>query len=178
MTQTLDIAVEMTADSFHKFAVFDFFRHKKAWHRPVLFAAILLVFAGICLSQVGRREGAGLLAAVLTVVAVGLPAAWFGSFFHNLKTQIRKMGLPRPFYRLELDDTGFRIWMAGEQDKPEPTRRCAWQDLHRAYRTPDAIYLYAQPGEAYLVCSGLDAAWALLEQKLQPEQRKDCRTRA
>ena len=175
MTQTLDIAVEMTADSFHKFAVFDFLHHKKAWHRPLLFAAILLVSAGICLSQTGRREGAALLAIVLAVVAVGLPAAWFWNFFHNLKTQIRKMGLPRPFYRLELGDAGLSIWMAGEQDKAAPSRHCAWQDLHLAYRTQDAIYLYVQKNQAYLVHSNLDAAWELLEKKLAPEQQKDCR---
>ena len=154
MTQTLDIAVEMTADSFHKFAVFDFLHHKKAWHRPLLFAAILLVSAGICLSQVGRRDGAALLAIVLAVVAVGLP---------------------RPFSRLELGDAGLSIWMAGEQDKAAPSRHCAWQDLHLAYRTQDAVYLYVQQNQAYLVCSNLDAAWELLEKKLAPEQQKDCR---
>lgn len=46
--------------------------------------------------QVGQREGAALLTVVLAAVALGLPAVWFWSFFHNLKNQIRKLGLPAP----------------------------------------------------------------------------------
>ena len=46
------------------------------------------------------------------------------------------MGLPRPFYRLLLDDEGLSVWMAGEQDKPEASRKYAWHDMHLAYRTP------------------------------------------
>ena len=95
-----------------------------------------------------------------------MPAVWFWTFFHNLKNQIRKLGLPRPFYRLELDDEGLKVWMAGEQDKPEPTHSYPWQNLHIAYRTPDAIYLYVQQNQAYLVNTELDAVWGFLTGKL------------
>lgn len=175
MTQSLSISVEMDAESFHKFAVFDLFRHKKAWQRPLLFAVILLAAAGICLSQVGKRDGAALLTVVLAVVALGLPAAWFGMFFRNLKTQIRKMGLPRSFYRLELGDTVLDVWMAGGQDKTKPSHQYPWRDLHMAYRTADAVYLYVQQNQAYLINENEDAVWAFLNDHLPADHLRDLR---
>ena len=103
MTQNVCVSVQMDEKSFHDFASFDLLRHNKGWQRPAVFTAILLVCAGICLSQIGKREGAGLLTAVLAIVAIGLPAVYFGTFFANLSKQIKKLGLPRPFYRLEQD---------------------------------------------------------------------------
>lgn len=73
--------------------------------------------------QVGQKDGAALLTVVLAVVALGVPAVYFWTFFHSLSLQIKKMGLPRPFYRLLLDDDGLSVWMAGEQDKPEASRQ-------------------------------------------------------
>ena len=136
MSQPINVSITMDAASFHKFRSFDLFRHQKRWRRPLAFTAILLVFSCICLSQVGVREGAALLAVVLAVVALGLPAVYFYTFFRDLRTTIKKLGLPRPFYRLRFDDTGLAVWMAGEQDRPEPSHQYPWQDLHIAYRTP------------------------------------------
>ncbi len=121
MSQPISVSVQMDAASFHDFAAFDLLRHRKAWHRPLAFTAILLVSAGFCLSQVGQKDGAALLTVVLAVVALGVPAVYFWTFFHSLSLQIKKMGLPRPFYRLLLDDDGLSVWMAGEQDKPTKT---------------------------------------------------------
>lgn len=39
------------------------------------------------------------------------------------------MHLPRAFYRVELADTGIAVWMYGQQDKPEPTNRHAWDNF-------------------------------------------------
>ena len=138
MSQPISVSVQMDAASFHDFAAFDLLRHHKAWHRPLVFTAILLVSAGVCLSQVGQKDGAALLTVLLAVVALGVPAVYFWTFFHSLRLQIKKMGLPRPFYRLLLDDDGLSVWMAGEQDKPEASRKYAWHDMHLAYRTPFA----------------------------------------
>ena len=85
------------------------------------------------------------------------------------------MGLPRPFYRLQLDDEGLSVWMAGEQDKPEASRKYAWHDMHLAYRTPNAIYLYVQQNQAYLLNDSLDAAWSLLQAFLPAERLHDMR---
>ena len=175
MTQHVCVSVQMDEQSFHDFASFDLLRHNKGWQRPAVFTAILLVCAGICLSQIGKREGAGLLTAVLAIVAIGLPAVYFGTFFSNLSKQIKKLGLPRPFYRLELDAAGLSVWMAGEQDKPEASRKYAWHDMHLAYRTPNAIYLYVQQNQAYLLNDSLDAAWSLLQASLPAERLHDMR---
>ena len=54
MSQPISVSVQMDAASFHDFAAFDLLRHRKAWHRPLAFPAILLASAGVCLSQVGQ----------------------------------------------------------------------------------------------------------------------------
>ena len=175
MSQPISVFVQMDAASFHDFAAFDLLRHHKAWHRPLVFTAILLVSAGVCLSQVGQKDGAALLTVLLAVVALGVPAVYFWTFFHSLSLQIKKMGLPRPFYRLELSNAGLDVWMAGEQDKPEPSRHYDWQSIHLAYRTPDAIYLYVQQNQAYLLNTELDAAWTCLQAQLSQERLRDFR---
>ena len=71
-SQPISVSVQMDAASFHDFAAFDLLRHRKAWHRPLVFTAILLVSAGFCLSQVGQKDGAALLTVVLAVVALGV----------------------------------------------------------------------------------------------------------
>ena len=167
MSQPISVSITMDAASFHKFRSFDLFRHQKRWRRPLAFTAILLVFSCICLSQVGVREGAALLTVVLAVVALGLPAVYFYTFFRDLRTTIKKLGLPRPFYRLRFDDTGLAVWMAGEQDP--------WQDLHIAYRTPDAVYLYVQQTQAYLVNDSQDAVWTFLSSTLPAARLRDLR---
>ena len=65
MSQPISVSVQMDAASFHDFAAFDLLRHRKAWHRPLAFTAILLVSACVCLSQVGQKDGAALLTVVL-----------------------------------------------------------------------------------------------------------------
>lgn len=65
MSQPISVSVQMDAASFHDFAAFDLLRHRKAWHRPLAFTAILLASAGVCLSQVGQKDGAALLTVVL-----------------------------------------------------------------------------------------------------------------
>ena len=154
MTQNICVSVQMDEKSFHDFASFDLLRHNKGWQRPAVFTAILLVCAGICLSQIGKREGAGLLTAVLAIVAIGLP---------------------RPFYRLELDAAGLSVWMAGEQNKTEPTNRYTWNTVYCAYRTKEAVYIYVQKNQAYLLNESMDAAWSLLGSALPAASLHDCR---
>ncbi len=177
MSQPISVSVQMDATSFHDFASFDLLRHHKRWRRPVLFTVILLASAGICLSQVGQREGAVLLTVVLAIVALGVPAVYFWTFFHNLSIQIKKMGLsqPKPFYRLLLNDEGLSVWMAGEQDKPEPTHQYPWQSIYIVYRVPGAIYIYVQQNQAYLLNESTDAAWTYMTEKLPADRLRDCR---
>ena len=116
-----------------------------------------------------------LLTAVLAIVAIGLPAVYFGTFFANLSKQIKKLGLPRPFYRLELDAAGLSVWMAGEQNKTEPTNRYTWNTVYCAYRTKEAVYIYVQKNQAYLLNESMDAAWSLLSSVLPAASLHDCR---
>ena len=113
MSQTISVSTTMGEQGFRDFAVFDAFHHRKAWLRPAVFAAIMLAFAAVCLSQLGKRPGAGLLAAVLAIVGIGLPVSYFYSFFHSVSKQIRQMHLPRAFYRVELADTGIAVAAPG-----------------------------------------------------------------
>ena len=133
----------------------------------------MLAFAGVCLSQIGKRPGAALLTVVLALVGIGLPASYFGAYFYSLAQQVKKMHFPRPFYRLELADDAFSIWMVGSQDKAEPTERHAWDGIHCAYRTQNAVYIYGEPGKAYRMIDRLDAAWKFLSQKLPAEKLHD-----
>ena len=114
MTQPIRISVTMDSDTFKSFVSFDLFHHRKAWRRPAVFTTILLVSALVCLTQMGSVSDAWKLSLVLAVIALGLPLVYFGTFSRNLKGSIKKMGLtePKPFYSLQLDDSGFSIWMA------------------------------------------------------------------
>ena len=102
-------------------------------------------------------------------------ALYFGTFFSNLSKQIKKLGLPRPFYRLELDAAGLSVWMAGEQNKTEPTNRYTWNTVYCAYRTKEAVYIYVQKNQAYLLNESMDAAWSLLGSALPAASLHDCR---
>ena len=175
MSQTISVSTNMDAQGFRDFAVFDVFHHRKSWVRPAVFAVIMLAFAGICLSQVGKRPGAGLLSAVLAIVGIGLPAAYFGSYFYSLNNQVKKMGFPRPFYRTELSQTDFAIWMVGSQDKAEPTERHAWGDVYCAYRTPNAVYIYVERGKAILLNDRMEAVWKALQELMPAEKLHDLR---
>ena len=175
MSHTISVSTTMDEPGFHDFAVFDAFHHRKAWLRPAIFAAIMLTFAAVCLSQLGKRPGSGLLTAVLTIVGIGLPASYFYSFFHSLSKQIRQLHLPRAFYRVELADTGIAVWMYGQQDKPEPTNRHTWGSFYCAYRTDNAVYLYVEKEKAYLLNDRMEAVWQFLTGILPKEKLHDCR---
>lgn len=176
MSQPITVSVTMDAASFRRFRWFDLLQHNRIWKRPLVFTAILLVFAGVCLTQLNTRHEAGLLAGVLALVALGLPAVYFWNCAHGIKIFIQKLGLDqaaKPFYRLQLDETGLSIWMAGEQDKAAPSRQCDWHHIHLAYRTKNAIYIYVQQSQAYLWNTSLDAAWELLKANLPADRLHD-----
>lgn len=175
MSQTISVSTTMGEQGFRDFAVFDAFHHRKAWLRPAVFAAIMLAFSAVCLSQLGKRPGAGLLTAVLAIVGIGLPVSYFYSFFRSVSRQIKQMHLPRAFYRVELADTGIAVWMYGQQDKPEPTSRHTWDSFYCAYRTDNAVYLYVEKEKAYLLNDRMEVVWKFLAGILPKEKLHDCR---
>ena len=115
------------------------------------------------------------MCAVLAIVAIGLPATYFGMYFYSLNQQVKKMHLPRPFYRTELSDEGAAVWMVGKQDKAEPTERHSWESIYCAYRLPDSVYLYVEKGKAFLLNDRTEAVWKVLNEKMPAEKLHDCR---
>ena len=96
MSHTISVSTTMDGPGFHDFAVFDTFHHRKAWLRPAIFAAIMLAFAAVCLSQLGKRPGAGLLAAVLAIVG-GLMTVMSGGKLLSVGKLISFLTLSRSF---------------------------------------------------------------------------------
>ena len=78
-------------------------------------------------------------------------------------------------YRVELADTGIAVWMYGQQDKPEPTSRHAWDSFYCAYRTDNAVYLYVEKEKAYLLNDRMEVVWKFLAGILPKEKLHDCR---
>ena len=170
MSQTISVSTTMGEQGFRDFAVFDAFHHRKAWLRPAVFAAIMLAFcrrlpfaagqapgcraAGCCACHCGHRPAGELLY----------------SFFRSVSRQIKQMHLPRAFYRVELADTGIAVWMYGQQDKPEPTSRHAWDNFYCAYRTDNAVYLYVEKEKAYLLNDRMEVVWKFLAGILPKEK--------
>ena len=152
MSQPITVSVTMDAASFRRFRWFDLLQHNRIWKRPLVFTAILLVFAGVCLTQLNTRHEAGLLAGVLALVALGLPAVYFWNCAHGIKIFIQKLGLDKaakPFYRLQLDETGhFHLDGPASRTKLPPPASANWHHIHLAYRTENAIYLYVHQTQA------------------------------
>ena len=57
MSQPISVSVQMDAASFHDFAAFDLLRHRKAWHRPLAFTAILLAICILAIAVRGLNLG-------------------------------------------------------------------------------------------------------------------------
>ncbi len=79
------------------------------------------------------------------------------------------MGLsePKEVYTVRLDDDGVHV-TAGEQNLHHP-----WSSLYRAYRRPDAVYLYAGPKQVYLLPyadTDGEKLWAFVDAHLPNEK--------
>lgn len=172
-TNVLSVPVRMDTAAFREFSTFDVLTRQKRWRRPLLFAVLMLAFAVICFTQVGKREGAALLGTVLTVVGIGLPIVYFATFFQSVSKQAKRLKLdtPRDVYRVELSESGVRVLEAGRQDKRSLVQHYEWPKLYGAWRTGTAVYLYVESNKAYLlpgtqIPGGLDAAWTFVQEKL------------
>ena len=152
MTNTkITIPVKLDAKTFKRFGWFDMFVLRRRWVRPLVFALILIAFAVVAL--VSGRAQAGLIAAVLMAVGLGLPLVWFGSFLSqvNLQADKLKLSTPRLVYTLTLDYDGVRVV---NNMRKEDVQAVKWTDVQAAFRRKDCIYLYVSPVRAYLLPSG------------------------
>lgn len=167
----MKIEVRLDGNQFMKFSWFDAFRHKKVWRRPVLFAAILSAAAAVCFA-LHERRGAVLLGIVLLVVALGLPAVYFLSFYLSLRRQSAGLAGEKHVYTLELygDSRGIAV------DNGSEHAAYPWDQVFHVYRTGTATYLYITPQRAFLIphrCvgDGADGLWELIGRQI-PEDRQ------
>lgn len=172
MPESITVPVKLTAKSFRDFALYDTLVRQRKWVPPVVFCLILSVSAAICYALRDRSPNAGLLVGVLLAVGVGLPVVYFISFFNSIRQQNRRMGLtqPKEVYTVTLDPDGVHV-DAGDQHMDHP-----WASLYRAYRRPEAVYLYASPRQAYLLPyadADPQALWSLLSSRLPADKLFD-----
>ena len=150
---------------FQRFAWFDTLKVQKKANAPLLFAAILLVSAFICLSR--GSEGV-LLFVVLSLVALVIPGGYFLTYWLSIRRQAKALDKlsGKVAYTLQLDADSLRD--SAQKSKAEPF---LWANVHHAWRTADCVYLYVTPRKAYLLPSGQadtddDALWAFLQARL------------
>lgn len=158
---------------FRRFAVFDTLYRQRRWRGPVLFAAIMLFFAAVCLSQVGKLEQAWLVGGILLVVGAGLPCVYFASFFLSVRSRAAQIGKnAAPAYTVRLKEDGIQVFTQKQQVEQ------AWEKMFFAYRLRDCICLYADPRRAYLLPLVNDSRdneqfWSFVREHMPAEKIKD-----
>lgn len=179
MQSTLTIPVHMDPKVFRRFANFDTFRVRKFLKNPLIFAAIMIVFAVVCFALRDRAEQAMLLFGVLLGIGLLLPFAYVLMFELSVGQQVKKMKLAsRPLvYTLAIGGKGNGVTITGTHG--EQPVYLAWDKVHSAYRVKGCFYLYATPQKAFLLpedqtgMSG-DAFFDMLRERLNG-RIADCR---
>ena len=158
------IPVRLDARTFRRFSCFDTLKLRKRWVWPVVFALILIAFAVVALAS--GREQAGMIAAVLLVVGLGLPLVYFGSFLSTVNMQVTRFQLdkPRRAYTVVLNADGVQV--TNDQKAEEPVR-VPWKEVQAAFRAKGCVYLYINAARAFLLPDGQGNApaeeiWAYL----------------
>ena len=142
----LQLESRISPEIFRRFAVFDTLYRQRRWRGPMLFAAIMVCFAAVCLSQVGKVEQAWLVGSILLLVGLGLPCVYFISFFLSVRKRAAQIGKNTlPAYTIRLKEEGIEVFTKKEQVE------FSWDKLFFAYRLRDCICLYADPRRAYLL---------------------------
>lgn len=147
---TITVASRIDPKTFYRFAVFDTLKLRKRWISPAVFAGIFLVCALICFFMRAKTESAALLGTVLLAVGLGVPAVYFGTFFHSLTQQARTMKLQQAAvaYTVTLSDAGVRV-TGGKSGGGTVSFR--WDQLFGVYQVPGCVYLYVSPRQAFLL---------------------------
>ena len=141
------VEARITPKVFREFALFDTFRRQRRYRAPLLFALILLAFAAVCFSQMGKLGGAALLGGVLAGVGVALPLVYIASYLASVRRTCRKLeqaGSPVA-YELTLTGEGARVKAGGKE------RLYPWKKVHSAWRLKNSIALYVAERQAYLL---------------------------
>lgn len=173
--KTLLIQSRITPEVFREFALFDTMYRQKRYRRPVLFAAILAVFACICFTQQGRNDQAILLGAVLLAVGLGLPAAYILFFLYSVHKKSKQLNLKNApaAYTVKLSPE-LVVVTAGKQ-----RAEYEWKDILYVYRIRHSTCLYVSANRAYLLPASKqreeDKRWAFISEHTPAEKRIDLR---
>ncbi len=171
-SREITVRVRLDARTFRRFSRFDALRLRRRWMRPTVFALILIAFAVVALLT-GKAQ-AGLIAAVLLVVGLGLPLVYFGTFFAQVNVKAAELDPPKAVYTVRLDHEGVRVT---NDRRAEESVSLKWSQLAAAYRTKGCVYLYVNPARAFLLPDGQadvpdDALWAYLEKHMESKCRR------
>ena len=108
---------------------------------------------------------------MLLAVGLGLPVFYVLNYLWSVRKQGKQLDGSRIAYTLHLREEGL-LALAG-QERAE----CPWSQIFLACRDRGCIYIYVNARRAFLLpdCEQTEAAWALLQEKLPEEKRRDRR---
>lgn len=168
----MKIQVYLDEKVFRNFTLFDFLQRRKFWKYPVIFALIMCSSA-IISYVMNHVEGAIFLGTVLLVIGLGIPVAYFYTFFASLKKQVAAQNLnpPRLVYTLDLTEKEDGIFI--KDDKNQVNYK--WMDVYKAYRNKDCTYLFMNQDRAFLiphacVSDKVDDLWNLLQTQIDSKK--------
>lgn len=166
--QTITVPVRMDYKTLRDFSLFDTFILKKHWLKPTIFGVAFVIFAIICFAATDKEQN-WLLGTVMLLIGLGMPAVYVGMFLSQVKSQAKKLKLPRKVYTLTCSTECIRIT---NNLKQEEQVTLEWPKIPAAFRCKKAIYLYAAPTRAFILPDGQadatpDEVWAMMESNLR-----------
>ncbi len=177
------IPVRLDNAAFQDFALFDTFFRRGTLRRICLFSGPLIAAACVCFAFGNARNQGALLGGVLLAVGLVLPAAYLLNFFKEVKQKGNQLGLEKPklVYTIRLDEEGvsFRPAQPGKSGTASTAPReeavTPWPQVYGAWRTKEAVYLYAAENAAYLLPAGQasvpgEELWAFIAAHLAPQK--------
>lgn len=176
MDKALALDVRIESKIYRDFMVFDNLTRIGAWRRPLWFAAIFTGLAAVALVATMFGYQGLVLGLALLVVGLGLPGLLIARIYYVIGTRVRGLGLAkgksRLAYHLDFtkDKNALVVSVPGKEALVFP-----WAQAMGAWRRMEAIYVYVQPGRAYLVPAGqaeggLDQYWDYLRNVLPGER--------
>ena len=170
---SVTVPATLDGNDFLRFALFDTFHMKKKWKLPVLFICIMSVSALLCFSFQRSNNQAVFLGTVLLGIGLLLPLVWFLLYLSSVRKEAKKLRLSREKsqYDTQLGESGVSVVRGDEHAE------WLWQDVYTACRVRSCIYLYVQPGRAFLLPKdeNADLAWEIICRSLPEQKRKDLR---
>lgn len=166
----ISVAVSMNDKVFSRFAAFDVFILSGRGRMLLGFFVLMLTLA-----LANLYTDAALLFWILLIIGVFVPLSFLVRFRASTVQQINRFHLeePKEVYHLDFFEEGKSFALTITDQKEQ---RVAYSGMHGAYLTKDAIYLYKEKTQAYIVPvsqigeAQAAALWALLEKKLPAEK--------